>query len=68
MTDSTGEIEIPHQEGTKHYEIRFANGASYSIPIVEEFEKDTDNDELINEGFIHFQQTPLYLQRKYIQH
>ena len=54
MTDSTGEIEIPHQEGTKHYEIRFANGASYSIPIVEEFEKDTDNDELINEGFYPF--------------
>ena len=54
MTDSTGEIEIPHKEGTKHYEIRFANGASYSIPIVEEFEKDTDNDELINEGFYPF--------------
>ena len=54
MTDSTGEIEIPHKEGTKHYEIRFANGASYSIPIIEEFEKDTDNDELINEGFYPF--------------
>jgi rhs element vgr protein len=54
MTDHTGEVEIPHKEGTKHYEIRFANGASYSIPIIEEFEKDTDNDELINEGFYPF--------------
>ncbi|KYK82668.1 type IV secretion protein Rhs, partial [Aggregatibacter actinomycetemcomitans serotype d str. SA3033] len=51
MTNRAGEVEIPHEEGTKQYEIRFANGAVYSVPMEEKFEQDTNKDELINEGF-----------------
>uniref|UniRef100_UPI002FF55DA4 type IV secretion protein Rhs n=1 Tax=Rodentibacter caecimuris TaxID=1796644 RepID=UPI002FF55DA4 len=57
VTDNKGEIEIVHEEHIEKYEIRFVNGLNYEIPMIESFEKESNNDELMNEGFYQYDET-----------
>ena len=51
MTDDKGEIEITHEENVEKYEVKFINGIHYEIPMIEEFVKDSDKDEIMSHGF-----------------
>ncbi|MBN6067083.1 PAAR domain-containing protein [Aggregatibacter actinomycetemcomitans] len=51
ITDQDGELVLEVKEDMKECEIKFANGKSYLLSIVEEFEDGTDKDKIAPKGF-----------------
>jgi type VI secretion system secreted protein VgrG len=48
--DETGLIQVDHHPTTQQYTLKLANGASYTIPIAEQYRGNADNGALANQG------------------
>ncbi|MFM0146070.1 DUF2345 domain-containing protein, partial [Paraburkholderia sp. RL18-085-BIA-A] len=50
VMDETGLIQVDHHPTTQQYTLKLANGASYTIPVAEQYRGDADNGALANQG------------------
>ncbi|HEX7934052.1 MAG TPA: DUF2345 domain-containing protein, partial [Paraburkholderia sp.] len=53
VMDETGLIQADHHPTTQQYTLTLANGASYTIPVAEQYKGNEDNGAFANGGF-HF--------------
>jgi type VI secretion system secreted protein VgrG len=51
VMDETGLLQVEHHPTTQQYTLKLANGASYTIPVAEQYRGDADNGALANGGF-----------------
>ncbi|AQV94469.1 type IV secretion protein Rhs [Cupriavidus necator] len=51
VMDATGLIPVDHHVTTHAYQLELAGGASYAVPVAEEYRGDPANGELANRGF-----------------
>jgi type VI secretion system secreted protein VgrG len=51
VMDETGLIQVDHHPTTQQYTLKLANGASYAIPVAEQYRGSVDNGALANSGF-----------------
>ncbi|WP_420997237.1 type VI secretion system Vgr family protein [Cupriavidus sp. 30B13] len=59
VTDGKGQIPVDHQVTTQAYQLELANGASYNLPVAEEYRGDAANGELANLGFLFHEVAPV---------
>jgi type VI secretion system secreted protein VgrG len=53
VLDETGLLQVEHHPTTQQYTLKLANGASYTIPVADQYRGNADNGALANGGF-HF--------------
>ncbi|WP_028221231.1 DUF2345 domain-containing protein, partial [Paraburkholderia oxyphila] len=56
--DQTGLLQVDHHPTTQKYTLKLANGASYTIPVAEQYRGKEGNGELANGGFHHYEGQP----------
>jgi type VI secretion system secreted protein VgrG len=53
VMDETGLLQVEHHPTTQQYTLKLANGASYTIPVADQYRGNAENGALANGG-IHF--------------
>jgi type VI secretion system secreted protein VgrG len=53
VMDETSLLQVEHHPTTQQYTLKLANGASYTIPVADQYRGNADNGALANGGF-HF--------------
>ncbi|MDR5844442.1 type VI secretion system tip protein VgrG [Caballeronia sp. LZ031] len=53
VMDETGLLQVEHHPTTQQYTLKLANGASYTMPVADQYRGNADNGALANSGF-HF--------------